>query len=159
MQEMVRRWKERDALFLVDSGAFGYQLWFRRLCHADARQVSDLPRLGLILIGSLTQINGGRPIQNQMNASASHRLAAHRRGRARRSSGACRDFFLHRLGPRRLNGSPSSDQVNYQNYQCEYQKQVNESTHRVTGYQAHQPKNQKNYEDCPQHGCFLPYQC
>ena len=90
-----------------------------------------------------------------MNASASHRLAAHRRGRARRSSGACRDFFLHRLGPRRLNGSPSSDQVNYQNYQCEYQKQVNESTHRVTGYQAHQPKNQKNYEDCPQHGCFL----
>jgi hypothetical protein len=65
--------------------------------------------------------------------------------------------FSARFGERRLNCTPSSDQVNQQNDEREHQQQVDESTHRVTGYQTQQPKNQKNYEDCPQHGCFLPY--
>jgi len=59
-------------------------------------------------------------------------------------------FELHRPA--------SGDKINYQDDQRQDQKQMYESSQRVTGYQPNQPQHQQNHKDCPQHRCVPPFQ-
>jgi hypothetical protein len=48
-------------------------------------------------------------------------------------------------------GSASRDQLDHQNNESEHEQNMDESTHGVAAYEAEQPQNEKDHENCPEH--------